>query len=299
MTRPVRIAHATDIHWAATTPLKRLFNKRLLGGLNLWLGGRRHHFSPVVQDALVEHLVALEPDAVVITGDLTSLALDEEFARARDALRPVFERFPTLVLPGNHDVYTRGAARSKRFAAFFGDWMGGGGADGIARLDVGHVTVLGLDPNRPVLLSSGRLPEAQLTALTAALAAPDLADRHVILALHYPVLDRRGEVYDNARHGLTNARALIEVLRAAPVRPIAVVHGHEHHGFRVDLPLDDARVPIFDPGSGGYAFMPERRRAACMNLYEVAHGGQIRVERYMYGADGFLPEAGGPYATGR
>ena len=108
-----------------------------------------------------------------------------------------------------------------------------------------------------------------------------------------------GDVYDNGRHGLTNARDLIEVLRAAPKRPIAVVHGHEHHGFRVDLALDELKVPIFDPGSGGYAHMPERRRAACMNLYEIDARGVLRVERYMYGADGFLPEAGGAYATGR
>lgn len=299
MAQPVRIAHATDIHWAAPPPVSRLFNKRLLGGLNLWLGGRRHHFSTEVQAALVEHIVALDPDAVLITGDLTSLALDEEFARAREALRPVLERFPTLILPGNHDVYTRGAARERRFAAFFGDWMGGGGDDGIARLDVGHVTILGLDPNRPTLLSSGRLPDAQLAALEATLADPALAGRAVFLGLHYPLLDRRGAVYDNGRHGLVNARDLIEVLRKAPTRPIAIGHGHVHHGFRVDLPLDGAPVPIFDPGSGGYAWMPEHRRAACMNLYEVAPAGALRVERYMYGADGFLPEVGGAYATGR
>jgi len=298
MSRSIRIAHATDIHWAAPPRLHQMFNKRFLGGLNLWLGGRGHHFSPEVQAALVEHLVALEPDAVLITGDLTALALDHEFERARHALRPVLDRFPTLVLSGNHDVYTRSAQRNKRFAAFFADWMGMG-SDGIARLDVGHVTILGLDPNRPVFLSSGKVPEAQLEALAAALAAPDLADRPVVLALHYPVLDRRGDVYDNVRHGLTNARDLIEVLRKSKKRPIAVVHGHEHHGFRVDLALDEAKVPIFDPGSGGYAYMPERRRAACMNLYEIDGRGALRVERYMYSADGFLPEAGGAYATGR
>jgi 3',5'-cyclic AMP phosphodiesterase CpdA len=299
MARPLRVAHATDIHWAAMPPLSRMFNKRLLGGLNLWIGGRRHHFSPVVQDALVKHIVDLEPDVVLITGDLTSLALDEEFAVARDALRPAIERFPTMILPGNHDVYTRGAARSRRFAAFFGSWMAGATDDRIARLDVGHLTIFGLDPNRPTLLSSGKLPDAQIAALIEALSNPDLAGRSVILALHYPVLDRRGGVYDNASHGLVNARRLIEVLREAPTRPIAIVHGHEHHGFRVDLPLGDATIPIFDPGSGGYAWMPERRRAACMNVYEIAPGGALRVERYMYGADGFLPEAGGAYATGR
>ena len=80
---------------------------------------------------------------------------------------------------------------------------------------------------------------------------------------------------------------------------MAVVHGHEHHGFRTDLQVAGGHIPIFDPGSGGYAWMPERRRAATMNVYEIGSGGALRVERYVYGPDGFLPEEGGAYATGR
>ncbi len=300
--QPVRIAHATDIHWYVPPPLGRMVgNKRMLGGLNLWLRGRSKHFSPEVQDALVAHVQALAPDAFVITGDLTATALEDEFALAAERLAPVLEATPTLVMAGNHDVYTRGAQRAQRLAAFFAPHMGLGptGDALLGRLEVGHVTVLALDPNRPGLLSSGMLPQEQLDALAAALASDALADRNVILALHYPILDRHGAVYDNLNHGLRNARALIAVLEAAPKRPIAILHGHEHHGFTVPLPLGDDAIPIFDPGSSGYAYMPERRRSACMNLYEITPRGALRVERYQYGADGFQPEPGGSYASGR
>lgn len=301
----VRIAHATDIHWTVTPPIGRMFNKRLLGGLNALFGGRRHHFPDEIQQELVDHLLALEPDALVITGDLTALALEAEFTKAKRFLQPVLDAIPTLILPGNHDVYTRGAKRERRMHAFFGQWMGlpESGPEltsrHVARLDVGHVTVVGLDPNRPHLLSSGWLPPAQLDHLYEVLSAPDMVERNVIVALHYPILDRHGRLYDGLEHGLRNAGDLVEVLEAAPIDPVAICHGHEHHGYAVDLPMSDRPIPIFCAGSSGYAYQPDKRRAACMNLYEIDEAGAVHVERYMYGESGFAPEPGGAYATGR
>ena len=131
----LRIAHATDIHWFVRPRLSRLPGKRLLGSANLYLGRRRHHFDRDVQDALIAHMLALEPDAVVITGDLTAQALPEEFALAREQLQPVLDRFPTLVQNGNHDVYTGGSARDRRLAEHFGPWLHVPEGDVVARLD--------------------------------------------------------------------------------------------------------------------------------------------------------------------
>ena len=61
--------------------------------------------------------------------------------------------------------------------ATFGPWMGLQ-PDGLGRLDLGDLTVIGLDPNRPTWLgASGRVPEAQLGAL-----ADTLADRSMAVA---------------------------------------------------------------------------------------------------------------------
>ncbi|MBW2255274.1 MAG: hypothetical protein JRI25_11825 [Deltaproteobacteria bacterium] len=208
----------------------------------------------------------------------------------------MLDRFPTLVLPGNHDVYTRGAARQKRIQQFFRPWMGLDGNPGsVARLDVGPLTLLGLDPNHPGVLSSGFLPPEQLQGLDEVLRSPVLADRTVILGLHYPVLDRAGRLYARFDHGLRNVADLVALLEAAPV---AILHGHRHHGYRTELRLGEDRIPSFDPGSGGLAPRPRQRRIACMNLYEVGDDGSIEVERYVYGATGFQPEPGGPYASG-
>lgn len=295
----MRIAHATDIHWYAPPGVGDLTSfKRAIGTANLLLRGRRRNFDRAVQQALVAHLAALEPDLVILTGDFTATALDAEFALAREDLGPLLDRFPTFVIPGNHDVYTAAALRDRPFEAVFGPWMGHGGP--VRRLDVGDVTVLGLDPNRPLwLFASGEIPEDQLTHLEQLLADPALATRHVVLALHYPILDRRGALYDGADHGLVNAGRLVEILRAAPTLPALILHGHEHHGFRVELPLGDRSVPIVNCGSSGHTFQPERRRAAAAALYTLGAPGVLAVERFLHDGERFAPEPGGAFATGR
>jgi len=292
----MRIAHATDIHWFVPPTLRDLTVKRGLGTANLYVMGRRAHFDLTVQEALVRHLVALQPDLVVITGDLTAQALDSEFALARAQLQPVIDAVPLFVIPGNHDLYTPGAQRTDRIARHFGPELHRDGA--LHRLDLGEITVLGLDPNRPTwFTASGVVPAHQLAALGDALADPALADRFVVLALHYPIVGPRGEVYDNRRHGLRNARDLLAVLEAAPTRPQMVLHGHRHHGYRATLPVGD--IVSFNCGSSGYAHMPDHDRAACMNVYTVADRALAEVERYRFDGAAFAPEPGGAYATGR
>lgn len=293
----MRIAHATDIHWFAPPRLRDLPSKRLLGTANLYLKGRRRHFDPGVQDALVASMTAQAPDAVIITGDLTAQALDTEFALARTKLGPLLASVPSLVIEGNHDVYTRGAAAADRLETHFAPFTHLQD-DGLAVLSVPGLYAIGLDPNRPHLTASGVVPAAQLEALPGALASAPEQDA-VVLALHYPVLDRRGAPYVGWEHGLRNAHDLIEVLRQAPRRPDLIIHGHDHHGFQVDLDLGDCTVPILNPGSSGYAFLPDHDRAACFNVYTFDGPTLVDVERFRFDGTTFAPEAGGAYATGR
>jgi 3',5'-cyclic AMP phosphodiesterase CpdA len=294
----LRIAHATDIHWTTDCPLGRLPGKRILGTANQYLKGRRHHFPRDVQRALVQHILDLEPDVFVLTGDLTAQALPEEFACAKADLEPVLEAVPTVILPGNHDRYTRGATTSKRLEDSFAPWMHL--QQTIGRFEEGEVTILTLDPNRPTFIhASGEVPSKQLEELRETLDSPELDGRFVVLALHYPVLDRHGAVYDGVHHGLLNARELIELLKGCRNKPSLLIHGHEHHGYRVELDLGDGHVATcIDCGSSGYAYMPEKRRAAAMAVYTVEDGA-FTVERYLHDGEAFAPEAGGAFATGR
>jgi 3',5'-cyclic AMP phosphodiesterase CpdA len=295
----VKVAHATDIHWFAPPRVSDLTVRRTVGSANLYLMGRRKQFHTSVQQSLVDHVLALAPDLFVISGDLTAQALDSEFVLARAELQRVLDVVPTFIVPGNHDLYTPGAARVRRIHQHFEPWMHQQGV--LHRYDderSGGVTLLGLDPNRPTWFdASGIVPQDQLEALAEALADPALADRFVGLVLHYPIVDRRGALYDNASHGLRNARALVDVLASAPKKPGFVLHGHIHHGYRAQLPGLD--IPSFDCGSSGQAWLPERGWGAAMNVYDIQDGALVGVERYLHDGERFLPEDGGAYATGR
>lgn len=296
----LRIAHVTDIHWMVQPGLLHLWRgKRALGTANLYLMGRRFEFHEETQAALVDYIVHMNPDVVVITGDLTAQAIPAEFQKAREALEPILSRFPTFVIPGNHDVYTRGAARSRRIERYFGPWMGLDAHRPVGRADHGEVTFLGIDPNKPGFDATGEVPAEQLAKLAELLADPDLRDRFVVLACHYPLLTRGGALYDVRGHGLRNVRELVAVLDRAPVRPRLVLHGHKHHGHHGVLRMQDGTtIDTYNPGSGGFAYNLDRKHAASLNEYVVDDGALARVERHIFDGRVFAIEPGGAYASG-
>jgi 3',5'-cyclic AMP phosphodiesterase CpdA len=294
----IRIAHATDIHWFNRPSLRDFAPKRVIGTLNLYARGRRHMFADAVQSQLVTHIRSLEPDLVLITGDLTAQALPSEFAKARDALAPLLVERPSLVLPGNHDVYTPGSVRENLFSTTFGDWSGQPDpqGSGLVRVDVGNLTAIGLDPNRPTwVTAAGKVPRAQLRRLAEILAEPEMRERHVILGLHYPPIDWTGALYDAPSHGLVNARSLVEVLDDAPTRPLLIACGHVHRGFLTPLVLrDGARIPVVNCGSSGHSHGDGRH--ASMGVYDVAPDGRVAFRRFVHDGRDFVPEVGGPFA---
>lgn len=300
----MRIVHATDIHWFVPPALKDMTVKRLWGTLNLYALGRRHHFDPAVQDALVAHMVALRPDLVLITGDLTAQALQSEFDLALRALAPLLEGakdVPVLILPGNHDVYTPGSVRERRFWKVFGPWAGEVHPSGLVRRDAGELTVFGLDPNRASLVGArGRLPEAQLAALEEALSDEALAGRSVAVGIHYPPIDRHGKIYDGVRHGLENAGALVNVLGRARHKPRILCCGHVHRGFQAEISLPGgAKLTVLDCGTSGQRYEPDKRRAASLGIYEIEGNRLVSIERHVHDGERFVREPGGAFSTGR
>jgi hypothetical protein len=124
-------------------------------------------------------------------------------------------------------------------------------------------------------------------------------DEFCILAIHYPLMGPDDEVYRRRDHTMENIDDVIAAIRSAKRVPDMIVHGHRHHGYRSTLGTPLGEVPIFNPGSSGYAFLPKKRRAAGMNVYDIEGGKLHEVHRYLYDGEQFSPEPGGPYATGR
>ena len=160
----MRIAHVTDIHVLVPPRLSQLFGKRLLGTVNLYVFGRKSHFSETAQQALVRDVMACEPDAVICTGDLTAQATPEEFRAAFELLEPLFQRQPTVVIPGNHDTYTRSAWKGQFLEKDFAPWVGTGDWPRTHILS-DDLSVVCVDVCRAHVLSTGRIDAAQLAEL--------------------------------------------------------------------------------------------------------------------------------------
>lgn len=293
----MRIAHITDIHIQRRPQLTELFGKRFLGAANLYIAGRHDHFTPAAQEALVRALKAQQLDVVACTGDLTALATDEEFQAAKDLLGPIFAAQPSVIIPGNHDTYVAQAEAERWIERYFGEWTGEG--DWPRLHQHGQVAFVGVDVcrHRPIL-STGEIDAPQLQRLDALLGSPELNDSFVFLMVHYPLRNRRGEPYGPDTRNIKNAAALEAVLAKHSARIGAVLHGHEHHGFRTKMPVSDGPdIDILNPGAGGYAHLPDKGRTAHFCIYTVADGHIAEVERFAFDGAEFVPEQGGAFAS--
>jgi len=118
----LRIAHISDTHvlsHAGTKWRDLLFNKRITGYANTLLRrGRVHRREYLVA---VLRAAAREADHVVVTGDITNLALESEFDDARALLDGVAPE--VTVIPGNHDIYLPSTHRERRFPHHFAPFV--------------------------------------------------------------------------------------------------------------------------------------------------------------------------------
>lgn len=291
----MRLIHMTDVHFYRPPNLRGVLSKRALGLANLYVAGRRKYFDAhdVVGRAVADAL-EFSPDAFVMTGDVTAMSSDEEFEDARQAFGPLLDSVPSVVIPGNHDVYTRGAARKARMERFFGRWMAGGTWDEEAgawvegaelapgrptpwpvRFRLGSTDIVATNPCRPVFRSSGLFGAKAIADAEALVADSREAGQQVVYLLHYPPLASDGEPYRRDGHCLEDVDDLLDSFRRSP--PDLILHGHKHEAWRVDVALPEGGVPILNCGTTS-AISPLEDRTAGYYIIEI-EGGQLRSVR--------------------
>jgi 3',5'-cyclic AMP phosphodiesterase CpdA len=276
---PLRFIHCSDIHLLDLkgTQLSQWLNKRLTGGVNLLISRRRKH-SHNLFERIVEHAREFQVDRLVITGDLTNLALEPEFALVREKLREA--GLPVTVIPGNHDTYTRGSAISRRFENYMGEFMDGEreGADYPFVQRLGDVALIGVStaiPSLP-LVAVGRVGDDQLARLDRMLARLGGEGLARVVLIHHPVLAGVAK----PRHGLLDLEAFGRVIARHGAE--LILHGHEHRRIEGQLPGPDRPVPVHGVGSGTY-LSQETDRHGAFSLYTVAPGSIRRVYHWWNG----------------
>ncbi len=290
----MRIAHLTDLHVQCAPTVQDMQFKRILGTANLYLFGRRGHFSKQAQQAAVQAVLDLRVDLVVVTGDLTAQGLPAEFAEAADLLRPLAAEVPLRVIPGNHDVYVSETSPAAEMRRHFGPWMPAT-FPSVERL--GDILLLRLETCAPSWLSQGHTDLAQLSEASALLASfPDTTP--ALLALHYPLVNRHGTLYGPARRANPQAQQIIDWAKTQ-TQIQCILHGHEHHGFKQTISRESGEILVLNPGASGYAYLPQQGRTAHFNVLTVQDGRIAEVERRTFSGTTFVPEPGGAYASGR
>ena len=290
----MKIAHFSDLHLLSlegVSPL-RFLNKRLTGYANLRLK-RKHIHRPSYVRAIAGEIRRAGVDHVAITGDLTNLALETEFEMARRLLEDDLglDASHVSIVPGNHDLYTRGAMTKKRFASYFSEYIASDLPElavdvGVGRFPFvklrGPAAIIGLSSAvpRPPFVAAGRLGKKQVAALGDVLRHPEVRARTPIVLLHHP-----------AHNPLSRVKTLLEGLQDAAllwtgVRDLTrgmILHGHLHARMQRALPTSAGRLHAVGATSASLHH-GEPARMAGFNLYEVRESdGEIAaIEAHVY-----------------
>jgi 3',5'-cyclic AMP phosphodiesterase CpdA len=267
-----RFVHIADLHfWEVVLNPLRLMNKRLLGSANVLLR-RRHEYLTARAEEYAGYVASLGAPAVVLTGDFTSTSTEREFEAGAAFADGLAQRgLRVIAMPGNHDVYTYGVVRKKRFEAFFGAYMPEEGYP--ARMTLSGGTPLVAVPTVvPNLISSrGRITPEEADATRALLAA--CPEGPIVVAGHYPVLHSTYAYRTTASRQLRNAESLRAVL-ADSGKEILYIAGHVHRLSYVRDP-QCARVRYLTTP----AFFMQRRKEGLSGAFcEIrVTGGDFRV----------------------
>jgi len=291
--RPMRLAHCSDLHLLSHDGARwlDLANKRWIGAMNL-LSNRSRHYHVEAFDDMVADLNAIGVDHVLCTGDVTNLALRQEFAFARGK----FDRLAggprdITVIPGNHDAYV--AEGVPLFQEMFGElattdpgwaWAESdrAGADDDLRWPIVRVrdalALVGTSTSRqtPWFTAYGRLGAGQLARLRTALRDPRLAGKTRVIAIHHPPAGRRAE---SKIRGLRDHAELAAVI--AETGADLIVHGHEHRDMTEALPGPTGPVPVRGIPSGTYLHnKPER--TARYRIFEITEDGVVSEQERVW-----------------
>ena len=275
------LAHVSDWHATSLEGARpaELATKRFWGWQS-WKRKRRKRHLPRVLERILADVRAHSPDHIVVTGDLTNVALAQEFVEAARCLRSLGPPEDVTVVPGNHDAYVAidPARGLDRWAPYLHGDPRRDAAPAGARAPRpedfptlrirGRVAIVGCNTAlpTPLFMASGELGEGQRDRLESLLVS--LRERGLVrvVALHHPPnaeqIAARRRLRDHAQLEALLARAGAEL----------VVHGHRHRTWVGSLPGPQWPIPVAGVRSASdVGLRPDR--AAQYHLYRIDSSG--------------------------
>jgi Icc protein len=220
-----------------------------------------------------------QPDAVVITGDLTDFGRAAEYAHLRELLAPL--AMPVYLMPGNHDDRAQ-LRQSFPDHAYLG-------RDEFVQYSVavGALQLIALDTVVPGA-SEGSLCEKRLTWLAGELEAH--RGRPVVVAMHHPPFKTLIGHMDDI--GLLSGAAELEALMSRYPNVERIICGHLHRAIQVrfggsiaatvpspahqvclDLAPDAASAWMLEPPGFGLHVLPDGGRLVSHTVASGSYEG--------------------------
>ena len=280
-----RIVVLGDIHIYRPTynPL-RLLSKRLAAQVNQWVNPHRKFHEQLLRPTLA-YAATLEPDLVLLTGDLTVSALPAEFIAVGEAVREAFGGTRALALPGNHDRYTHGSMWARTMERCLPGWVPTS-FPYVAKLS-SSVGLIALDAAAPNPISArGKVGRRQLEAVTGQYVWDAHGGATVLVACHYP-FDVPAGTHHPWGHHLADAddvRRHVAQWAEKVAERVIYLHGHVHKGWQFE-PIPGA-PGVLDVNAGA----PTRVNDGCpygqgfLSIdVPAGPGGEVAIQRHVRG----------------
>ncbi|AZY51917.1 metallophosphoesterase family protein [Bordetella avium] len=226
---------------------------------------------PVVQ-ALEVLIQRLDPDLVLLSGDITQRARRGQFAAARQFVQGL--RRPVLTVPGNHDMPLFNLAA--RLFNPYGNYRRAMGVNLEPVFDGEHLLVVGVNSSRPSRRKHGEVSPEQIERVASRLRAARPGQLRIVM-LHHPV---RGPKAGDSANLLIRRELAVPAWVDAGADFIAA--GHAHLPYM--LPLGGSRCAWCL--QAGTAVSSRLRGGMPNSVNLIEHGGHdvCLVQRWDFNA---------------
>jgi 3',5'-cyclic AMP phosphodiesterase CpdA len=225
-------------------------------------------------DPLRDCLVALDPDLLVVSGDLTQRARAKQFEEARDYLETLPK--PQIIVPGNHDVplynvYQRFLQPLAKYRRLITDDLQPAYIDD-------EIAVVGVNTARRFVFKGGRINEDQVEKVRSAICGlPEEVTK--IIVSHHPFDVPRDSTEEDQIVG--RARMALEKLADCGADVLLAGHLHASHIGHTANRYAIAGVSALVVQAGTALSNRQRGEANSFNLLRV-ESLRIEVDRYEF-----------------
>ncbi|MGI9286837.1 MAG: metallophosphoesterase family protein [Pseudomonadales bacterium] len=236
-------AQLSDPHLSSLTDVRwwQLANKRLLGYLS-WSKRRRDIHDGKVLAALQQDLDHTRPNHIVVTGDLTHIAMPDEFKQARLWLESLGAATDVSVIPGNHDAYLNSGWRHgwPQWQAFMASDTASNSLFPSLRVR-GPIAFIGLSSacaSAP-LCATGTLGAHQLARFEQFLQETGKAGLFRVVLIHHPPIPGS----EKWRKRLTDGEEFCALVAKHGAE--LVLHGHRHRASQNSIATTFGPASVF------------------------------------------------------